>query len=268
MTASTALEPVAARGATVRVTFPRLVRSELIKLRSLRAILGGAALLVACTVGLAGLVGLTARSEGNGAVSDLATTMTLVTGQLIVQTLAVILGCLAATIEYSSGSIRVTLTAAPRRWSLLGAKTVAVALVLAVVVTLAVGLAFVTLFAIFLRRGFGVVVGPPDVTALAGLVGYGVILGLLGFLLGFVTRSVVGGIGASLGLTLILPLLMGAGSGQAWVRQLLTIMPEHAAHRLFVGHGAADVGSGLAIALAWLAVGFIVTGVLFARRDA
>jgi ABC-2 type transport system permease protein len=251
-----------------RLTFCRLVCSELIKLWSLRAILGSALTLVGCSVGLAGLVASAVQSEGNTDAPGLATALTVTTSQLVVQTLTVILGCLSVSIEYSSGAIRSSLTAAPRRWSLLGAKTVAAALVLALALALAVGLGFATMFGIFRLRGFGVVCAAADLGTLVGLVGYGVILGLFGFLFGFLTRSAVGGIGAGLGLTLILPLLLALASGRRWVDRLAAALPEQAAHRLVSADGSSDLAGGLAVALVWLAAAFIVTGVLFQRRDA
>jgi ABC-2 type transport system permease protein len=251
-----------------RLTFPHLVHSELIKVRSLRASWWCALIMAAAGLGLAGLIALTARAEGNADVPTLATNMTTTATMMIIQPVALIMGCLFASIEYGSGAIRTSLAAAPRRWQLLTAKTAAIAAALAVAALATVAVAFVAMFALMRARGFAVVCGGHDVARLAGLVGYGIVLGLIGFLLGFLTRSAVGGIGIGLGLTLVLPMIVTLGSSQAWVARIGDALPEAAARQFFQADSQADLVAGLVTVAVWLAAGFIATGVLFQRRDA
>jgi ABC-2 type transport system permease protein len=265
-TALPALDP----HAKVRLTFPRVVRSELIKLRSLRAVTRAAVLMAVCSLALGALVGLTLQGDPATMSPHVATLLGLPAVQIVVQTVALIMGVLFATVDYTSGAIRPALAVVPRRWSLLLAKLAAAALALVPAVALSAfgGLAVTAGFAS--AGGYAIVVDGSDLAAAAGLTAYGVVLGLIGFLLGFATRSAVAGIGVGIGFTFILPMLMALQSGRPLVAQLMTLLPEYASRGFFrdLDATAAGLTGDAAIVLAWLAAGTLVTGLLFSRRDA
>ncbi|MDR1808511.1 MAG: ABC transporter permease [Propionibacteriaceae bacterium] len=263
--------PVLDPHAHARVTFPRLVRSELIKLRSLRATAWSGLILVLGCAGLALLVAVTTRDEGNTDAPGLALDQTTTVVHLLAPLVAVVMGVLFASVEYTSGAIRPTLAVTPRRWGVLGAKTVAAAAVLAVTSALTAGLTFAIFYGLYHARGFAVTLTAETAGRLGGLAFYGVVLGLIGFLLGFATRSAVAGIGTGLGVVFLLPILMTLASGRPLTDWLGAILPESAARQTwdwYLTPAPGGAWGGVGIALAWLAAGFLVTGVLFTRRDA
>jgi ABC-2 type transport system permease protein len=277
---ATATATVGATGATgaagldyrgrLGLTLPRLVRSELIKLRSVKSTTWAIVVLWGCVAALAALVAATAHTDGNENAPNLAADMTLAAASLVLQPVAVIMGVLFATADYTSGAIRQTLAVAPNRWAVLTAKSLAAVAVLLVSATAAVGLGFAIEFGLMRARGFPVVVSAAAGRDLLGLALYGVVLGMVGFFAGFVTRSAVAGIGIGLGATLILPILVTLGDSVEAVRLVGGFLPEHLARQMWAAQDP-DLGGfagGLGLSLVWLAALFLATGVVFDQRDA
>jgi len=113
-----------------RVTFARICRSEWIKLFTLSSTWWVLVITVVATVGLGAIAMSSMRMKildtasgtayASGAASDLGQILQLILGVLAV---------LFITNEYSSGQIRSSLTAVPRRWPMLVAKTVVISIV-------------------------------------------------------------------------------------------------------------------------------------------
>ena len=103
-----------------RYRFRHLARMEWIKLRSLRSTWLTLALAVAASAGIALAIGSSSTTSGGMFVSN-----TLV-GMLIGVLLIGVLGVLAMTGEYASGTIRATFAAAPRQLRVLAAKAAVV----------------------------------------------------------------------------------------------------------------------------------------------
>ena len=113
--------------ATGRVTFPRVLRSEWIKLRSLRSTVWSFAIVIAVSAGLALLMGLGIPAADGAVPADTQTTLVLqasLFGVFFGQLVIAVLGVLVISGEYSTGMIRSTLTAVPRRLPALWAKAV------------------------------------------------------------------------------------------------------------------------------------------------
>lgn len=107
--------------AGARITAAGLLRSEWTKLRSLRSLRVTLAAAFALVLGLSGYVVLEGTAL-DGAPADIPFSFTAV---YPIGTLAlVVLGVLAVTSEYSSGTVRVSMVAAPRRAGVLLAKAV------------------------------------------------------------------------------------------------------------------------------------------------
>ena len=180
-----------------------------------------------------------------------------------------VMGVLAFSAEYSTGLIRVTFTAAPRRRAVLAAKAVVLA-----AVTLAVGevVAFATFWlvqAVLAGHRQGVSLGHPGVPG--AVLGAGLLLcvcALLGLALGAVIRHTAGGIAATIAVILvpgILALLPAPWNGRIGRFTLL-----EAAQQVSALHPAADLfspGLSLLVLLAWPAAGLAATAVLITRRD-
>jgi ABC-2 type transport system permease protein len=99
-----------------RVRFPQAARMEWIKLRSLRSTWWVLALTVAGAIGIAVAVGVNTED----AAADL--TNNALAGIALGLLLVGVLGVLAMTGEYTSGTIRATLAAVPNRPLVLAAK--------------------------------------------------------------------------------------------------------------------------------------------------
>ena len=181
-----------------------------------------------------------------------------------------VMGVLAFSAEYSTGLIRVTFTAAPRRRAVLAAKAVVLG-----AVTLAVGelVAFVSFWlvqAILAGHRQGVSLGHPGVAG--AVLSAGLLLcvcALLGLALGAIVRHTAGGIAATVAVILvpaILALLPAPWNGRLGRFTLL-----EAARQVSALHPAADLlspGWSLLVLLAWPAVALAVDAVLITRRDA
>ena len=171
-----------------------LIRSELIKFRTVRSHVIMTALAVVVPVALTALIAALVRSEDFDDVED---TFNIVTGAVgITQILMAVMGALVIAAEYRFNTIRVTFTATPNRIRVLGAK-----LVVVIAVALVVGL--VTIVSTRRRgqrhpRGAGHLRSPSSddgvPRALAGQVLVTALYGLAGFGLGALFRSPVAAI--------------------------------------------------------------------------
>jgi ABC-2 type transport system permease protein len=137
------------------------------------------------------------------------------TGAVLAQMISAVFGALVMSGEYATGMIRTTLTAAPRRVAVLGAKAVTVAAVLFVVTLPASALAF--LLGTQLLDGDKYATGEP-LPALVGIALAMAMSGLLGLALGTILRHSAGAVAAVAGV-ILLPALFGPlfGSFQRWI---------------------------------------------------
>lgn len=218
MTALTAPRPALA-GA--RITFGRVVRSEWIKLTSLRSTAWSLALIVLIGVGLAAVLAATVDLDGAPADAAVAQDVTLsvtTVGFTLGQLVAAVLGALSLGGEYATGMVRSTFAAVPRRLPVLWAK--AVVLFAAVTVTGAVT-AFGSWAATYGLLDGKDLASPLDGDLLLALLGGSAYLGLVAvFALGVAAavRTSAGSIAIALGILLVLPtLVMVLGSAVDWL---------------------------------------------------
>jgi ABC-type transport system involved in multi-copper enzyme maturation permease subunit len=202
----------------LRVTQGRVINSEWIKLRSLRstvfAILGA----LVCTIGLGLLISALRAHDINqhGGIGQAVgphfdPTLVSLRGVYLAQLAIGVLGVLVITGEYSTGMIRATLAAVPKRLPVLWAK----ALVFGVTVFIVMGIASLIAFeggqALLHSAGFHVGLGSPGAArAVLGAALYLTIVGLLGVGLGFLLRNTAGAIATLFGLLLVLPAIAQA----------------------------------------------------------
>ena len=242
------------------VTLPRVMRSEWIKLATLRSTVLSYAAIAGVLVIVAGVI-LTLP----GAAPDGSTGDALVTLLVLVELLVGITGVLAATGEYGAATIRSTLAAVPRRLPVLAAKVVVhggLVLALWVPTTLA-GLAS------------GVVVAPDDVgpltdaEALRGLGGGALaftVVCVLGVAFGMLTRSTPAAIGI-LFAVMFLPVMVTVAPAAT------AFLPGRAAQALVFSDNPPEaelVGPAAAagVLLAWAAAAVGAAALALLRRDA
>ncbi|MGP4028046.1 ABC transporter permease subunit [Actinomadura sp. 3N407] len=214
MTAATtepAAQPAGGPAAHERPGFARLLLAEWTKIRTVRSTLWTLILLVVVSVGFTALfVGLTVAQWDNMTAGDRASvsadpvSFILGSGFFLGQLTVCVLGVLVIASEYSTGMIRASLLAVPKRLPMLWAK----ALVFAMVV-LVVGLAvsFVSFFIGAAIAGSKIEVSLGDEGVLRAVIGGGLYLAMLGLFalaVGAIVRHTAGGITGVIGFVLVL----------------------------------------------------------------
>ena len=200
---------LAARVPAGRFRLRHAARMEWIKLRSLRSTWWTLVITVAGAIGIGVTVGLNTRDAGGDLTNN------ALAGIVPALLLSGVLGVLTMTSEYSSGLIRTTLTAIPRRGLLLAAKAAVFG-----AVALAAGevASFISFFAggAALRHGIAApTLGQPGVLRAVLLAGTGFcLIGLFGLGLGAIIRHSGAAIAVLVGGVYVGPPLIGAVAHQ------------------------------------------------------
>ena len=213
---------------TYAVTPVRVLHSEWHKLRTLRST--WITLAVACALVVA--VGLTMGSTYDGDDSEIDTVTFVLLGSQLSQICVAVLGILVTAGEYSTGMVRASMTAVPRRLPVLWSKA-------AVFAALAFTFSLVTNIVTFLLAQIWLsdtdkatsLADSGVLGALAGNAAAITLLSLVGLGLGALLRSVPGGIGAFVGLVLILPEVL-ATIPVDFVQDILRYSPTKASEAL------------------------------------
>lgn len=255
-----------------RLGFGRALSAEWTKLRTVRSTAWTLASLVLVSIGLTALIGWLAVPELATGEAGEPVGAFVTWGLMFGQIAAFVLGVLVASSEYASGMIRATLAATPRRWQVLGAKSVVLAGVLFV-------LGVVTSFGSYTasnyfldRQGIGLALGDDGVLrALFGGGLYLAVLALFGLGLGLLMRHTAGAVTVGLALLFVVGNLVQLVPG-ALGEWLTKMMPGNA------GSTIANVESfnpmlldpwvGFAVFCGEALLLLAVAGWLFARRDA
>lgn len=286
MTTATATHAAPATG-RIGVTFPRVVRSEWIKLRTLRSSMWCLALVLLLTIGFGLLLAATVNQPHPGGIpvdSQKQLVVQVATlGVNFTQLVVAVLGVLVISGEYTTGMIRSTFAAVPTRLPALFAK-----LLVTVVVTFVVGLVAIAVTAIVTApilsgKGVDVHLFDSDVMlALLGGAGYLALIAALAFSIGAILRNSAGGIASALGLILVVPPILSiisAVTNATWVRNVGAFLPSSAGEKMFAiapkvaAQAPADLvvlngGEGLLVLVAWVVVLLAIATVLVKRRDA
>ena len=117
------------RRSPVRVTGPRVVRSEWTKFRSLRSTVYTLLLAVVFMIGLGALFSAVTANQPGGLEPGQSATSVSLSGMFFAQLAIGVLGVLLISGEYSTGMIRSSLTVVPRRLPVLAGKIVVFAAV-------------------------------------------------------------------------------------------------------------------------------------------
>src|SRR3954453_17969716 len=180
-----------------------------------------------------------------------------------------VLGVLVITAAYSTGMIRASMTAVPRRLPVLWGKAVVYGLVTLALTVPSVLIAFVIGESIFSGRHINVGFTDPHVArAVIGAALYLTVVGLFGLGLGAIVRNTAGGIATFAGLMFVLPPLMNV-LPSSWNRAASPYLPLQAGEAILSttpgGHLSPWVGLGVFAAYAVAAIA--VAAVLLVRRD-
>ena len=257
-----------------RVTQARVVRSEWIKLYSLRSTRYALLATAVLTVGL-GLIAsaITVSRWSTMSLVDKATFDPLNTSLLGVRfgVLAIgVLGVLLITGEYTTGMIRSTMTAVPTRLPVLWAKTGVYGLV-ALVITLPVAvIAFFAGQAILSGQHIEIAFSHAGVpVAVRGAAGYLTLVGLFAMGLGAILRNTAAGIAAFAGIMFVIPPLI-AILPSSIADSITPYLPSNAGQAMMqIGHHANTLspGAGLAVLAAYVVAVIAAGALLLKRRD-
>jgi ABC-type transport system involved in multi-copper enzyme maturation permease subunit len=258
-----------------RVTQAHVLRSEWTKLRSLRSTRW--ALLVATVLGIGlSVVFAFVLSSRWGHLSpheraDRHPLDVALAGVNVAQLAIGVLGVLVITGEYSTGMIRSTFVAVPKRLPVLWAKAVVFAAVSCVLMLPSVLVAFFASQAILGRHHIlQISFGHPGVarSVIGGAV-YLMLIGIFALGLGAIVRNTAGGIATFAAIMFVIPPLMNL-LPTSWNNAITQYLPSDAGRSLFSlspGNHHLSPGAGAALFCGYIAVTLAIAAVLLMRRD-
>lgn len=253
------------------VTFPRVLRSEWIKFRSLRSTWSVLIVAVVGMVAIGLIVAYNTRNlNGSIAPEDLVPSATL-QGYYLGQLLMGALGVLFVSGEYSTGMIRSTLAAVPHRLPVIGAKLLVFVVVAAVAMISAALIAFLAAQGLLSHYRTGYSLGQPGVTRI--VIGTGVyltLMGVVGAACAWIVRSTPGALITYFALALVLPGIFGNVLG-SWGKDIAQYLPSTAGSSFissFRDSPSLAPWPGLAVLIAWAVAGIVVSAIVLRRRDA
>jgi ABC-type transport system involved in multi-copper enzyme maturation permease subunit len=261
-----------------RVTGVRVLRSEWAKFWSLRStwITLAISLLLLIAVGLVAAARyspqLARQQDSHHLISVGGNAVAIALAGIALAQLATgVLGVLFSAGEYSTGMIRSTLAAVPRRLPVLWSKTAVFGVTVLVLGTAGACAAF--LGGEHFLSGQPVALSFSSSGVLRCLLGAGVYLALIavmGVALGVLIRSVAGGIAALVGGLMLLPVLTDL-LPSSWADNVSPYLPGNAGDAMYAltrGSNTLSPGAGLAVFAGWAALLLALAAWRLARTDA
>jgi len=273
MSATATTPPVPRLAHTGRVTQLRVFHSEWTKLRSVRSTLWSLFAAVGFTIGIAALAcAVVSHHWSQVSASDRADFHPLepnLAGVQLAQLALGVLGVLVITAEYSTGMIRASMTAVPKRLPVLWGKAAVYGLVTLLLMIPSTLIAFVVGESIFSGRQINVAFSDPGVArAVIGAALYLTVVGLFGLGLGAIVRNTAGGIATFAGLMFVLPPLMNV-LPLGWNNAASPYLPLQAGEAIMStspGHHLAP-WAGLGLLFGYAVAALAIASVLLVRRD-
>jgi ABC-2 type transport system permease protein len=272
-----------------RVSFPRILRSEWIKFRTLRSTVWTAVITAVVMVGfalmMAALMNMAAstpemqegmaRDPGMQAMGMTGTTV-ITLGYSFGQLAIAVLGALIVTNEYSTGMIRSTFAAVPHRLPTLWAKLLAIVVATAVVISLALGIAYLVTIPILDSAGLPVDLSDSEqLRSLGGCVLYLATVAAFALAVGALMRHSAGAIFTLVAVFFVLPIIFSIVVGvtdAAWAEWVNKLLPSVAGERIIASGPTPDhllePWTGYAVLAGYTAVLLVAAAVTLKRRDA
>jgi hypothetical protein len=252
-----------------------VVRSEWTKFWSVRSTIWTLLLVVVLTVGFGALFAWGTETSFSQmpaeARADFDSTSTSLSGLIFAQLAIAVLGVLVISGEYSTGGIRSTLTAVPKRMRLLAAKAIVLIVVSWVVGTVTAFIAFFVGQSILGIADLDTSIGEPGVLrAVFGGGLYIVATGMFGFALGTLLRHTAGAVTIAVAMLLVIPPFLGLLPGE-WGKTINHYFTSNAGQQITYVHqseGALSPWGGYLVFTLWWVVILAVAAWLMNRRDA
>ncbi|MDX6621898.1 MAG: type transport system permease protein [Gaiellales bacterium] len=258
----------------IGVAFPRVVRSEWTKLWSLRSTRWALAVSFIGMAGLGILISAVQMAHWNQMdAHDRATFDPVdvsIGGWHLAQLAIGVLGVLLITGEYSTGQIRSTFAAVPRRLPVLWAKILVYAAITLVLMLVASFIAFLVSQPILRGHHVDTSLSSPHVLrAVLGAALFLTVTGVFGLSLGALVRNTAGGIATFAGLMFVLPGIT-AILPNSWGDKIDPYLPLSAGTDILTVHpdpAALGAWAGFLLFLGYALATLAISAVLLVRRD-
>jgi ABC-2 type transport system permease protein len=264
----------------VQAAIPDTVHAEWTKLRTVSGTTWLLAGVVAATIAVsAAAVAATKCTTGLSCPAD--TTKLSLTGVYLGQAVVAILAVLAIGNEYSAGMMRVTLTAMPRRLTMLAAKAVIVGALVLVAAAVAIAGCLLAGRLMLPGNGFTAAHGfavlslahGPTLRAACGSVLYLTLIAMLSLGIAAAVRDPAVAIGLSLGVLYLPPILIALTvTNPVWLHRLQRYTPMTAGLTIQNTTGLRGLPitpwAGLGVLALWAAAALLIGGLLLKVRDA
>jgi ABC-2 type transport system permease protein len=257
-----------------KVTQARVILSEWTKLRSVRSTRWSLLVATVLTIGFPILAATVISSHwGHQSAEERASFNPLdpaLIGSQIAQLAIGILGVLVITAEYSTGMIRATFTAVPKRLPVLWAKAIVFAIVTFVLMLPSVLIAFFASQSILTRHHANIAWSHPGVArAVIGAALYLTVIAVMTVGLGTILRNTAGGIAMFAAIFFVIPPLMNV-LPTSWNDAITPYLPGNAGRAIIsITHDAHSLApwTGFALFCGYAAITLVVAAVLLVRRD-
>lgn len=265
-------------GRTARTTRRRVLRSEWIKMKTLRSTWLTLAGIAFALVGFGLISALTASGQVDTGVSGGPPSFgsgdpvgSVMSGATFAVLIVAVLGAMIGAREYSTGMIRTTLAAVPARLPVLWGKLATFSALLVPVTVVGVLIAFFAGMQILDAGGAATVAWSDEGVARAviGSAAYLVGIGIMGIALGVLLRTTAAAIGTVIGGILFVPTLATALLPESW-DGVLKYLPSNAGQAftsVTPDPSLLSPGTGMAVFAGWVALAVVVSAVAMARRD-
>jgi len=252
--------------------FGNILRSEFCKLRSVRSTFWTLVAAVVSNIVLAALAAIFLPGQLNPEQKAAVDPVQLSLAGLHLSQIAFgVLGVLVISSEYSTGMIRATLAAVPRRRLMLAAKAIVFTITALVVGILSSFAAYLMFQAFLSDASLKSSLGDPGVPrAVTGGGLYLTMLGLLGLALGATLRHSAGAITTLFGL-LFVPAIFMSLLPTSWQTTIGPYIPMRAGEQIYILHShQAGLGAwpGFGVFSLYAALALVVGLALIRRRDA
>jgi ABC-2 type transport system permease protein len=256
-----------------RITVPHVLLSEWTKLRSVRSTAWSLLAAFLFTIGIATIAAAVVSHHWPhmqaGDRADFHPLDVSLVGVQLGQLAIGILGVLVITAEYSTGMIRASMTAVPKRLPVLWSKAIVYGLVTFALMVPATLIAFFASQAILSGRNIDIAfthAGVPRAVIGAGL--YLTVIGIFGLGLGAIVRNTAGGIATFAGLMFVLPPLMNVLPA-SWNHAASRYLPLQAGEAIMALNRGDQLApwTGFAVLCGYTAAALVLGAVLLHRRD-